>query len=85
MLVSGRVQGVGFRWFITEAAERLGIAGTVRNLPHGDVEILAEGGRACIESLANVARQGPPSAVVLGVQVRWEKPTGEFRAFGATR
>jgi acylphosphatase len=85
MLVSGRVQGVGFRWFIAEAAESLGLAGTVRNLPDGDVEIVAEGDSASIEDLVNIAREGPPSAVVLDVQVRWEKPTGEFRAFGAYR
>jgi acylphosphatase len=85
ILVSGRVQGVGFRWFTVEAATSLGLAGTVRNLPGGDVEIVAEGSRALIERLIAAARSGPPGAVVLEVQVAWETPTGDYAAFHTAR
>jgi acylphosphatase len=62
--VAGRVQGVGFRWFVREEARRLGLAGWVRNLPSGEVEVLADGDTAAIESLAEALSKGPPGARV---------------------
>lgn len=62
--VAGRVQGVGFRWFIREEARRLGVAGWVRNLPTGEVELLAEGDEAVLAALARVIGKGPPGARV---------------------
>ncbi|HEX2778726.1 MAG TPA: acylphosphatase [Gemmatimonadaceae bacterium] len=62
--VAGRVQGVGFRWFIREEARRLGLAGWVRNLPSGDVELMAEGERDALDSLARAVAKGPPGARV---------------------
>jgi acylphosphatase len=62
--ISGRVQGVGFRWFVLTEAERLGLRGWVRNTPDGDVELEAEGAATAIRELRLRLEQGPPSARV---------------------
>jgi acylphosphatase len=68
LLVNGRVQGVGFRWFVREAARRRRLAGWVRNRSDGSVELEVEGETAaCHEFLATV-REGPPGARVDGLQ-----------------
>ena len=71
ILIDGAVQGVGFRYFIYRRASRLGLAGFVRNLPGGEVEIELEGERADIEALLGQAREGPFMARVDRVQVEW--------------
>jgi len=63
-LVSGRVQGVWHRESCRREAERLGVAGSVRNRPDGRVEIEAEGRQTAVEALLGWARHGPPRAVV---------------------
>lgn len=63
-VVRGRVQGVGFRWFVREQAKRLDLAGWVRNRPDGGVEVAAEGDDASIEALRRVVGQGPQGAAV---------------------
>lgn len=63
-LVTGRVQGVGFRWSAVQAAERIGVAGWVRNLPGGEVEALVAGDDDAVERMADWLRQGPPGARV---------------------
>jgi len=70
-VVSGRVQGVGFRYFTRSAASRLSLGGFVRNLPDGRVEVSAAGDRRALEALLVVLRQGPPGAAVRGVDVEW--------------
>ena len=62
--VVGKVQGVGFRWFVRESARRAGLAGWVRNHDDGRVEIAASGTQAAINELTNLARTGPPGARV---------------------
>ena len=62
--VSGRVQGVGFRWYVRREAQSLGLAGRVRNLPDGRVEALAAGPPDLLERLRHSLRQGPPGARV---------------------
>lgn len=62
--VAGRVQGVGFRWFIREEARRLRLAGWVRNLVSGEIELVAEGTPEAIEELAKAVAKGPPGARV---------------------
>lgn len=66
-VVSGRVQGVGFRWFVMREAARLDLAGYVRNLPDGTVEVVAQGAVAALVSLESALRHGPPAARVDGV------------------
>jgi acylphosphatase len=62
--VTGIVQGVGFRWFVRERARRLGLAGWVRNLPDGSVEVAAEGDEQQIELLRKELLRGPSGASV---------------------
>lgn len=62
--VLGRVQGVGFRWFVREQARALGLAGSVRNLSNGSVEVIARGDAAALDGLFDALRQGPPGARV---------------------
>lgn len=68
--VSGRVQGVFFRQTAKEKALELGITGEVRNLPNGDVHILATGDQAPLEIFAAWCRQGPPKARVTDVDIK---------------
>ena len=65
--VRGRVQGVGFRWWTLAQAQRLGIAGTVRNCADGSVEVLARGTDDQLAELRRLLDRGPDAAVVEGV------------------
>jgi len=66
--VTGRVQGVGFRWWTQKTASSLGLRGTVRNCGDGSVEVHAAGARNAVESLAAKLEEGPGSARVEGVE-----------------
>ena len=68
--VSGRVQGVGFRWFVRERARALNVAGWVRNLENGDVEVAASGPEPALSELMALLEQGPPGASVREVRRR---------------
>jgi len=68
VVVRGRVQGVGFRWFVREAARRLDLAGWVTNRRDGAVEVEAEGRADAIESLKRTLRKGPDGAHVEDVE-----------------
>jgi acylphosphatase len=81
LIVSGRVQGVGFRFSAYDEAKQLALAGWVRNLPGGEVEIVAEGSRENLQMLAAWAHLGPPSAHVTAVREEWLDFTGEFTDF----
>jgi acylphosphatase len=81
LIVRGRVQGVGFRFAAYDEAKDLALAGWVRNLASGDVEIVAEGSRENLQMLAAWAHQGPPSARVTGVREEWSDFTREFNEF----
>lgn len=67
-LINGRVQGVGFRWFVLREAGRLGLEGYVRNLPDGTVEVVARGTQDTMEALEQVLARGPSAARVEGVE-----------------
>ena len=69
VLVSGRVQGVGFRWYARETAERLGLGGWVKNLPDGRVELLLEGREPAVEAMLVWLERGPPAAHVKNLEV----------------
>jgi acylphosphatase len=79
------VQGVGFRVSAEEEAMVLGLAGWVRNLADGRVEIVAEGYRDAVEELAEWCRHGPPFSKVAGVEVSWEEPCGDLHDFRIRR
>ena len=84
IIVSGMVQGVGFRYFVQHHARQLGLTGWVRNLPDGDVEIVAEGNRDFVEDFIVHVRRGPHSAVVSNAEVKWKEPGGQFKSFDIT-
>jgi len=85
-LVRGRVQGVGFRWFVERQAHILGVAGWVRNNADGAVEVFAQGTREQISNLHSQLMQGPRAARVDTVEVS-EVPLSQgiktFRIGGA--
>ena len=67
-LVRGRVQGVGYRYFVLREAEGLGVTGFARNLPDGSVEVVAEGDDPLLATLEERLRKGPSFAKVAGVE-----------------
>jgi acylphosphatase len=80
-IVTGYVQGVGFRYYVLDAAVALGVNGWVRNLWNGDVEVIAEGEREALEKLLAMLRRGPRAAHVSGVDIEWGEFAGEFSSF----
>lgn len=76
IVVSGRVQGVFYRDRCQREATLLGVRGWVQNLPDGTVEVVAEGSRDAVGRLAEWCRTGPPRAVVTGVEITDETPSG---------
>ena len=80
-LVTGRVQGVGFRWFVLEAASVENLTGWVRNRPDGDVEVVAEGDAESMERFERAVRRGPARARVDDVSTDILAPTGQFLTF----
>ena len=80
-IVEGRVQGVGFRFFAREAARRLGLKGSVRNLPDGSVEVEAIGDRAALQKLVGQLQRGPGMAYVTDVRTEWSDNEPVFTDF----
>lgn len=82
--VFGRVQGVGFRWWTQSRARELGLAGSVRNLEDGSVEVIATGTSGDLDSLQRALQRGPPSARVERVSssVAAESYRDEFKIIG---
>ena len=80
-LVAGRVQGVGFRYFVLHEARRLRIRGDVRNLPDGQVEVRAQGTPDQLERLRDVVRSGPRGARVDRVLTAEGDPAVSFEDF----
>ena len=70
VLVSGRVQGVGFRYFVKDAADARGIAGWVRNLRDGRVEAVLAGAAATVQPVLDELGRGPPGSRVDGIVTR---------------
>ena len=83
-LVSGRVQGVGFRYFVQDAAVREGVSGFVRNVPGGRVEAQIEGEIEAVTRVERALSQGPPGARVDDLAVEPVPPTGRVSGFRIT-
>jgi acylphosphatase len=81
VFVSGRVQGVAYRYFAQKWAGTLFLSGWVRNLADGRVEVLAEGEKEALERYAERLRDGPRLALVDDLDLRWEEPAGESGGF----
>ena len=82
LLISGKVQGVAFRYYTQDIAQSLEIEGWVRNCWDGKVEIVVEGEEEKVKKLINWCYKGPGSAIVEKVDIEWEKYRGEFNSFG---
>jgi len=80
-MVYGRVQGVGFRYFVVERALALGLRGYARNQGEGSVEVLAQGPRLALENLLAMLWRGPSSANVTQVEVDWGEPSTHVSGF----
>ena len=83
-VVSGRVQGVGFRYFVREEANALGLAGEVKNQRDGSVLVIAEGERHLLEQLLAELQRGPSFSRVDSVDVRWSNYTGAYANFSVS-
>jgi acylphosphatase len=81
ILVSGMVQGVGFRFFVYNRATRLGLTGYVRNLYNGNVEIFVEGERSLVEELIKEVKVGPRAAHVSDVKIEWKNCEHKYDNF----
>ena len=79
LIISGRVQGVGFRFYMERKAREFGVAGWVRNRRDGAVEAMVQGSADAVQAMIAWAQRGPPSAVV--AEVRIEDGSGEFAQF----
>ncbi len=80
-VVYGYVQGVFFRAFVSRRAKELGLAGYVRNLPGGTVEVHAEGERSRLVELVGYLKVGPPAARVERVVTSWSEYSGDYSGF----
>jgi acylphosphatase len=79
-VVRGRVQGVGFRYFVEKKAQELGLRGYARNLSDGTVEVIAAGAPKAIDTLAGYLCEGSRLAIVSGVHQE-EAPLGDYQSF----
>jgi acylphosphatase len=80
-VIRGRVQGVGFRFYLLRHAQGARLRGWVSNRPDGAVELLAEGSRPELDRLLAAAKEGPRSAVVSDVEVDWSDAIGGLDPF----
>jgi acylphosphatase len=80
-LISGRVQGVGFRWFAETTAARENLHGWVKNLPDGRVEAAAEGDAEALARFEQALRHGPPGARVDDLEIEHTTPVGKDTGF----
>jgi acylphosphatase len=81
-IVSGRVQGVGFRYFVLREARRLGLDGWTANEMDGSVRVVADGPRATLELLLDILSEGPPASIVERVAVNWPPVASGSRLLG---
>ena len=81
MVIIGKVQGVGFRYFVLRQAQELGINGWVSNKPNGDVEALAQGDKEDLEQFIAKVKQGPSFSSVDDVILNWEDGQENYTSF----
>jgi acylphosphatase len=79
--LSGRVQGVGFRYATADEARRRNLKGWVRNVDSGGVEAVFEGPHASVEGMVRWCEDGPPGAYVRDVRVSWDEPPEHLPTF----
>ena len=82
LIISGRVQGVGFRYFTKKSAESLGVSGWVKNLRSGDVEAVLQGSSESVDEMMNRLEAGPTTARVDEIKELEDEPTAQNRVNG---
>jgi acylphosphatase len=85
VIYSGHVQGVGFRYSVKSVATGFDVTGTVRNLPGGGVELLAEGARDELDAFRQAIRESGLDHFIRDEQISWAAAAGEFRGFEIVR
>jgi len=85
LVIIGTVQGVFFRNFIKENADKLGIRGFTRNIESGDVEVIAEGNMQDVDSFIELCRKGPKFANIREVKVEEKRFSGDYKEFKVLR
>ncbi len=81
VIFAGTVQGVGFRYFVKNIADKFGVKGYVRNLPDGTVEVVAEGDEKTLREFLEAIENGPPLAEVKGMRFEFLDKDGGFESF----
>ncbi|MBE7413312.1 MAG: acylphosphatase [Leptospiraceae bacterium] len=81
IIVEGKVQGVGFRYFVLQKAQESRLKGFTQNLPSGEVETVVEGEKIFIEDFFKILQRGPSGSKVTNSSIRWEEPRNTFRTF----
>ena len=81
VFVSGRVQGVAYRWVTEDVAHQLGILGWIRNLADGRVEVVAEAEEKTLLEFIEFLKQGPRHARVQNLEINWVEYEGTFKSF----
>jgi acylphosphatase len=81
LLISGLVQGVGYRWFVMRKANEYSLKGYVRNLYTDDVEVEVEGNKGLIQEFIKELRIGPRSAHVTDIKIQWGDYQGKYKNF----
>ena len=81
LLISGFVQGVGYREFVKREAEKLGIVGWVRSLHDNRVEVLAQGSENDLNKLIKICEKGLFLADVKNIAIEWQEPQEQFESF----
>ena len=81
MKITGKVQGVGFRYFVLQQAQELGIKGWVNNKPNGNVEALAQGEKADLERFIAKVKEGPSFSRVDDVNLNWVNEAEQYFGF----
>ena len=79
--VTGKVQGVFYRASTLQIANKLGLTGNIRNLPNGNVRIIAEGNEKNLKELYEWCKIGPDLSIVNSVEIIWEKAENNFSSF----
>jgi len=80
-IVEGHVQGVGFRYFVKESAERFNLHGWVRNRYDGSVELIAEGSRDVLSQFLQSIERGPSRSIVTNIKVDWTLSPAKYSQF----
>ena len=80
-IVTGKVQGVSFRDFVSASAQKLGVNGYVRNLPDGTVQVMAQAGQEELNAFLDILHTGPPLSRVEAVRIEWREPSNMYPVF----